>query len=64
MNLEYVVIKDRWGKFVYRSSNINETWDGTAQGKKVLEGVYTYMATLINFIGVKKFYSGNITVLR
>lgn len=36
----YIVIWDRWGNKVFETTDINQTWDGTYNGKPVNSGVY------------------------
>jgi len=58
-------IFNRWGAIIYQGSNAGETWDGTANGELVPNGVYIYMieaeCPVLNNTMVK---SGDITVLR
>ncbi|MDA9774090.1 gliding motility-associated C-terminal domain-containing protein [Saprospiraceae bacterium] len=35
-----MLIYDRWGNQVFKSNNINESWDGSFKGKRVQQGVY------------------------
>jgi gliding motility-associated-like protein len=71
--VEYIdrfMIFDRWGSLVYDEQNIfvdNRTtgWDGRKEGKKVSQGVYTWVA-LVKFIDQVSpiEYHGDITVVR
>ncbi len=58
-------IFNRWGAKIYEGANAGETWDGTANGKLVPNGVYIYMieaeCPVLNNTMVK---SGDITILR
>jgi gliding motility-associated-like protein len=37
-------VYDRWGKLLYETDNVNNSWDGTdGKGKIYSEGVYTYL---------------------
>ena len=36
-------IFDRWGGLLFRSSDINNGWDGSARGRAMNPGVYAYM---------------------
>ena len=38
----YVKIYNRWGTLLYESTNYQNDWDGTSQGKAVPEGGYIY----------------------
>lgn len=55
---------DRWGNIMFQSSSKNLKWDGTFEGKPCNSGVYAYMADAVFTNGVKKVYSGNITLIR
>ena len=37
-----LMIFNRWGELIYKSTNFNEAWDGTYQGSKVQENVYIW----------------------
>jgi len=58
-------IYNRWGAIIYEGDNAGETWDGTANGKPLPNGVYIYMieaeCPVLNNIMIK---SGDITILR
>jgi gliding motility-associated-like protein len=57
-------IYDRWGKLIFETSNPQQCWDGTKDGKEVGTGVFTYRLIVkqVNGIEVKK--AGNITLAR
>lgn len=57
-------IYDRWGGLVYRQSSGAAAWDGTWRGKKVEEGVYTYLIRYkdLNTGGIKSV-SGTVLLL-
>lgn len=57
-------IFDRWGKFIFESSNILIGWDGTYKGENVLSDVYTCVFDVESIRGVKKRRIGRVTVLR
>jgi len=63
--IKSIRIFNRWGAKIYEGSNAGETWDGTANGKLVPNGVYIYMieaeCPLLNNTMVK---SGDITIVR
>ena len=60
-----IKIFDRWGAKIYEGSNAGETWDGTANGEILPNGVYIYMieadCPVLNNTMVK---SGDITLIR
>jgi len=64
-SISSIRIFNRWGAKIYEGSNAGDTWDGTANGKLVPNGVYIYMieaeCPVLNNTMVK---SGDITVVR
>ncbi|MBP5502991.1 MAG: PKD domain-containing protein [Bacteroidales bacterium] len=59
-----IVILDRKGQIMYRSTNINEGWDGTRNGHHCPLGVYVYKADIV--LRDKSFYqlTGYVVLLR
>ena len=57
-------IFDRWGKFIFESSNILIGWDGTYKGDNVLSDVYTCVFDVESTRGIKKRRIGRVTLLR
>ena len=39
-----IMIFNRWGEVLFKSSDMNDSWDGTFNGDKVQEGIYYYTA--------------------
>jgi gliding motility-associated-like protein len=52
-------IFDRWGRLVFFTPNLHAAWDGSIDGKKAMEGVYTwviyYMDVKYNMHEIKGF---------
>lgn len=40
-------IFDKWGRMVFKSTDINQSWDGRFKGNPVPSGVYTYFLNLV-----------------
>jgi gliding motility-associated-like protein len=61
-------IWNRWGKLIWTTDNLFESWDGTSnQGgsnKKASEGVYFWAVDVHNLIGEPRSYKGYITLVR
>jgi gliding motility-associated-like protein len=57
-------IYDRWGKIIFETSNPNQCWDGTKDGKDVGNGVYIYRLFVKQLNGTELKKSGNITLTR
>ena len=58
-----LVIFDRWGTVIFRSTDQNQGWDGTYNGKSLSTGVFVYKVSYNdgNFDHVE---SGNLTLIR
>ena len=59
-----LIVYNRWGEKIFKTTHQNEGWDGTQNGKKENSGVYTYYleATLISGEVMRR--KGNVTLLR
>jgi len=62
--LRHFRIFNRWGVMVYESTDINEGWDGTLDGKPQPAGVYVYEAEAATAEGKIIHKQGNITLLK
>ncbi len=59
-----IVIFNRWGKLVFESSNNTIGWDGNYNGKKSVEGVYTWRIKYTNFTGENFTKFGYVVLYR
>jgi gliding motility-associated-like protein len=64
-----IQIFDRWGGVMYVNQNIplsaeSRGWDGTFKGKPLNPGVYVYLIEIEFLDGIKKLYSGDITLIK
>ena len=41
----HLTIYNRWGKYIFSTTNITEGWDGTFNNKPLNSGVYVYYVT-------------------
>lgn len=57
-------IFDRWGKFIFESTDITIGWDGTYKGEKAMSDVFTCVFDVESMRGVKKRKIGRVTLLR
>ena len=58
-----LVIVNRWGNTVFKSSDPTVIWDGKSDGQPVAEGVYFYKLKASS--ASKEYnYQGNVTVVR
>lgn len=62
--LNYFRIYDRWGNKIFETTNIDEGWDGTFNGKPAPFGVYVYDAQAITSDGKLFDKHGNVTLIR
>lgn len=56
---------NRYGNLVYKSNDVNESWDGSSNGKKSEAGVYTYLLEIFSSdcLNGKHIIKGDITSL-
>jgi gliding motility-associated-like protein len=58
-------IFDRWGQRIFHTTNTEETWDGTVNGKEVAPNtVYAYRIIVRDFTGQEYEFVGSVTVLK
>lgn len=57
-------IFDRWGKFIFESSDITVGWDGTYKGEKAMSDIFTCVFDVESMRGVKKRKIGRVSLLR
>ncbi|MDE3252847.1 MAG: gliding motility-associated C-terminal domain-containing protein, partial [Bacteroidota bacterium] len=57
-------IYNRWGTVVYKSSNPNEGWDGTYNGRPQPQDVYHYTLVVEFSSKLRATKKGDITLLR
>jgi gliding motility-associated-like protein len=58
-------VLNRWGEIVWQSNHPTNKWDGTYNGKKVLDGVYTWILRfdLLN-TDERRIDHGHVTIIR
>jgi hypothetical protein len=61
-----VIVYNRWGQEVYRTTNPNDGWNGQINnnGEICPQDVYIYMIYATSFSGKQYKYSGSVTLLR
>lgn len=59
-----LTIYDRWGEFIFESTNRFSGWDGTYKGEKLNQGIYTYVATIVYNDGKTQTLSGSVALIR
>ena len=59
-----ISIFNRWGQLIYRTSNLDEAWDGTFRGSPVQEGVYVFVIRGTGVDGTPVTRQGTVTLFR
>ncbi len=59
-----MIILNRWGQIVYRSTDMKSGWDGNYMGKPAPSGVYACRIELMGTDKIRRIHTGNITLLR
>jgi gliding motility-associated-like protein len=60
-----MLIFDRWGNMVYKSNDFNKPWNGAKNGKgDIVEDVYVYTITIVDYNKKKHYYKGIVTLVR
>ncbi|TAE90443.1 MAG: PKD domain-containing protein, partial [Bacteroidetes bacterium] len=60
----HIIIYDRWGKAVFESFDIHDSWDGTIAGKPAPNDVYVYLAEGKGRKNQQITIKGNVTLIR
>jgi gliding motility-associated-like protein len=58
-----LLIFDRWGEQVFKSTDLYEGWDGSYLGGAPVSAVYVYKCTIRDIQGNKHFYMGHVTLV-
>lgn len=59
-----MLIINRWGQIVYKSTDMKAGWDGNYMGEPAPSGVYACRMELLGTDKIRRIYTGNITLLR
>jgi gliding motility-associated-like protein len=59
-----VQVFNRWGQMMWESENIDESWDGTANGVMCMPDVYLYVVKATNIDGNDYEFTGTVTLIR
>lgn len=63
-SINYFGIYDRWGRQVYRTTDLQSTWDGNVSGAPVPSGTYVYTISAIDMTGRTMTQRGTILIIR
>ena len=59
-----LVIYNRRSNIVFRSSDINASWDGKLRGQTLPSGIYIYVITFLNQQGIQQQFRGQVMLLQ
>jgi gliding motility-associated-like protein len=59
-----MVISNRWGQEIFRTTSLDQPWDGTFKGQDVNTGKYVYTIWFKNSRGTDFKESGTVSLLR
>ena len=57
-------IFNRWGEEIYHSKGLTPSWNGITKDQACGEGVYTYLARVVNYKRIRYEYTGSVTLIR
>jgi gliding motility-associated-like protein len=57
-------IYNRWGELVFQTSDADQGWDGTVNGKAAPLGTYIHYTQLTDDMGITFIKSGEIVLIR
>ncbi len=63
-SFNFIKIFNRWGKIIYESSNIYDTWDGKYHGQDQDMDAYTYLIDYITYKSEHIVKTGSVILLR
>lgn len=61
-----MIIFDRWGNLIYKTTSLNTAWDGRANGGELTtqQDVFVWKVVLTDVFDVKHQYTGHVTMVR
>lgn len=64
VKLKFFSVFNRWGNKVFETTDINQGWDGSFNGKPQPAGVYVYVIEAVSDTGAPVRKTGNVTLIR
>ncbi|HEV7782584.1 MAG TPA: PKD domain-containing protein [Chitinophagaceae bacterium] len=64
LRMNYFSIYNRWGQLVFTTTSDRAGWDGRINGKTQDTGVYVWMVSAIDYLGVPIFLKGTVALIR
>lgn len=59
-----MIIMNRWGEEVFKTDNLQESWDGTYKGEACAGDVYMYVIKVTDHFGQRHHEKGTLTLIR
>jgi len=59
-----LLIYDRWGELIYKTNDMNKSWDGTVNGDGASIGSYAWLVQFKDFKGINYEKAGMVTLIR
>ncbi len=60
----YLAVYNRWGQLIFRTTNYNDSWDGTLKGVRLSPDTFVYVAQAIDYRGKSMLRKGTVTLIR
>lgn len=60
----YMVVYDRWGQLMYRTTDYHQGWDGVFKGIQLGTGTFVYIVEAIDYKGKRLFRKGTVNLIR
>jgi gliding motility-associated-like protein len=60
----YFAVYNRWGQLVYRTTNYNDSWDGTIKGVRQAPDTFVYVVQAIDYKGKPMLKKGTVILIR
>ncbi len=63
-NTYQLMVFNRWGEILYKTTKLDEPWDGIYKGEPCATDAYVYEVQVTNFINKVFTYTGTVTLIR
>lgn len=60
----YLAVYNRWGQLIFRTTDYNQSWDGTLKGTKLGPDTFVYYVQAIDYRGKPMLKKGTVTLIR
>ncbi len=59
----YLAVYNRWGQLIFRTTNYNDSWDGTSKGVRLGPDTFVYVVQAIDYMGRPMLRKGTVTLI-